>query len=116
MASITGNRDGTTAVDYTVNAAIGFPHVTGPEAHDGPVNNVVPAWDLLAGVNVALAILAAERHRRTTGEGQLLRLALSDMALATAGNLGYIAEAQVNRSERPRLGNGIYGTFGRDFE
>lgn len=116
MASIYGNRDGTTAVDYTVNAAVGFPHVTGPETHDGPVNNVLPAWDLLAGVNAALAILAAERHRRMTGEGQLLRLALSDMALATAGNLGYIAETQVNRSERPRLGNSIYGTFGRDFE
>jgi 2-methylfumaryl-CoA isomerase len=115
MASIYGNRDGTTAVDYTVNAAVGFPHVTGPEAHGGPVNNVLPAWDLLAGVNTALAILAAERHRRMTGEGQLLRLALSDMALATVGNLGYIAEAQVNRSERPRLGNSIYGTFGRDF-
>ena len=80
------------------------------------MNNVPPAWDLLAGVNVALAILARSAIRRMTGEGQLLRLALSDMALATAGNLGYIAEAQVNRSERPRLGNSIYGTFGRDFE
>jgi 2-methylfumaryl-CoA isomerase len=116
MASIYGNRDGTTAVDYTVNAAIGFPLVTGPEHHDGPVNNVVPAWDLLAGVNIALAILAAERHRRMTRQGQLLRLALSDMALATVGNLGYIAEAQMNGSDRPRLGNSIYGTFGRDFE
>jgi 2-methylfumaryl-CoA isomerase len=115
MASITGNRDGTTAVDYTVNAAVGFPLVTGPESNDGPVNSVVPAWDLLAGANTALAILAAERHRRMTGEGQLLRLALSDMALATVGNLGYIAEAQVNRDERPRVGNSIYGTFGRDF-
>ncbi len=116
MASISGSRDGSTAVDYTVNAATGFPLVTGPEGHDGPVNSVIPAWDLLAGVNTALAILAAERHRRMTGEGQLLRLALSDMALATAGNLGYIAEAQTSRDERPRLGNSIYGTFGRDFE
>ena len=30
MASIYGNRDGTTAVDYTVNAAVGLPDVTGP--------------------------------------------------------------------------------------
>lgn len=115
MASIYGNRDGSTAVDYTVNAAVGFPSVTGPADHDGPVNHVLPAWDLLTGANIALGILAAERHRRATGQGQLLRLSLSDMALATVGNLGYIAEAQVNGTERPRLGNSVFGTFGRDF-
>src|SRR5690242_795017 len=116
MASITGSRDGATAVDYTVNAAVGFPLVTGPAKHDGPVNHVLPAWDLLTGANAALAILAAERHRRLTGQGQLLRLALADMAFATVGNLGYIAEVQVNKEDRPRLGNDVYGTFGRDFE
>jgi 2-methylfumaryl-CoA isomerase len=115
MASIYGSRDGATAVDYTVNAAVGFPLVTGPAGHDGPVNHVLPAWDLLTGANAALAILAAERHRRLTGEGQLLRLALADMAFATVGTLGYIAEVQVNGADRPRLGNDVYGTFGRDF-
>lgn len=115
MASIYGSRDGATAVDYTVNAAVGFPLVTGPADHDGPVNHVLPAWDLLAGANAALAILAAERHRRIAGEGQLLRLALADMAFATVGNLGYVAEVQVNGADRPRLGNDVYGTFGRDF-
>jgi 2-methylfumaryl-CoA isomerase len=115
MASIYGSRDGATAVDYTVNAAVGFPLVTGPAGHDGPVNHVLPAWDLLAGSNAALAILAAERHRRLSGDGQLLRLALADIAFATVGNLGYIAEVQVNRADRPRLGNAVYGTFGRDF-
>ena len=115
MASIYGSRDGATAVDYTVNAAVGFPLVTGPAGHDGPVNHVLPAWDLLAGANAALAVLAAERHRRLSGQGQLLRLALADMAFATVGNLGYVAEVQVNREDRPRLGNDVYGTFGRDF-
>jgi 2-methylfumaryl-CoA isomerase len=115
MASIYGSRDGATAVDYTVNAAVGFPLVTGPAGHDGPVNHVLPAWDLLAGSNAALAILAAERHRRLSGQGQLLRLALADMAFATVGNLGYVAEVQINGEDRPRLGNDIYGTFGRDF-
>jgi 2-methylfumaryl-CoA isomerase len=116
MAAISGSRDGATAVDYTVNAAVGFPLVTGPAGHDGPVNHVLPAWDLLAGMNAALAILAAERHRRLSGDGQLLRLALADIAFATVGNLGYIAEVQINDADRPRLGNDIYGTFGRDFE
>lgn len=115
MASISGSRDGATAVDYTVNAAVGFPLATGPADHDGPVNHVLPAWDLLTGAHTALAILAAERHRRLTGQGQLLRLALADMAFATVGTLGYIAEVQVNDTDRPRLGNDVYGTFGRDF-
>ena len=115
MASIYGSRDGATAVDYTVNAAVGFPLATGPAGHDGPVNHVLPAWDLLAGANAAIAILAAERHRRVSGQGQLLRLALADIAFATVGNLGYIAEVQVNDADRPRLGNDVYGTFGRDF-
>jgi 2-methylfumaryl-CoA isomerase len=29
--------------------------------------------------------------------------------------MGHIAEAQVNGEERPRLGNDLYGAFGRDF-
>jgi 2-methylfumaryl-CoA isomerase len=31
------------------------------------------------------------------------------------GALGFIAEVQVNRKERPRYGNYLYGAFGRDF-
>src|SRR3546814_5984215 len=63
----------------------------------------------------ATGILAAERHRRLTGEGRLIRLPLQDVALATAGNLGYLAEAEVNGDERARYGNHIFGTFGHDF-
>ena len=49
MVVITGNRDGSAAVDYTVNAALGFPFVTGPEDAEGPVNHVLPAWDAMTG-------------------------------------------------------------------
>jgi 2-methylfumaryl-CoA isomerase len=35
--------------------------------------------------------------------------------MATAGNLGYLAEAQLT-TPRERAGNYVYGTFGRDFE
>src|SRR3546814_17774575 len=63
----------------------------------------------------ATGILAAERHRRLTGEGRLVRLPLQDVALATAGNLGYLAEAEVNGDERARYGNHIFGTFDHDF-
>jgi len=115
MVVITGDRDGGTAVDYTVNAAVGFPWLTGPEGHDGPVNHVLPAWDGMTGFLAALAILAAERHRRLHGEGQLVELSLSDVAMAMAGHLGLIGEAVLGPEPRGRFGNDVYGTFGRDF-
>lgn len=116
LAAIVGNSDGSTALDYTVNCAAGFPALTGPEDSDVPVNHVLPAWDLLAGMSLATAILAAERHRTRTGEGQRIRVALSDVAFAVVSDLGYLAEAQINRATRARHGNHIYGAFGHDFE
>jgi 2-methylfumaryl-CoA isomerase len=115
MAVITGNPDGSTAVDYTVNAASGFPWVTGPDGWDGPVNHVLPAWDALTGYLVAAGIVAAELHRVRTGEGQLVQLSLSDVALSIAGHLGLIAEAQLIEEPRGRYGNDLYGSFARDF-
>jgi 2-methylfumaryl-CoA isomerase len=115
MVVITGNRDGSTAVDYTVNAALGFPFITGPEGTEGPVNHVLPAWDAMTGFLTSTAILAAERHRRLTGEGQLVELSLSDVGLAVAGHLGLIGEAVLESEPRGRFGNHVYGTFGRDF-
>src|SRR3954452_5811016 len=74
LLRLTGNRDGSAAVDYTVNAASGFPLVTGNNTGSGagalPVNHVLPAWDITAGLYLATALLAAERHRARTGEGQ----------------------------------------------
>jgi 2-methylfumaryl-CoA isomerase len=115
VVAITGNRDGSGAVDYTVNAALGFPLVTGPDDVEGPINHVLPAWDAMTGFLAATAILAAERHRRLTGEGQLVELSLSDVGLAVAGHLGFIGEAVLEDEPRGRFGNHVYGTFGRDF-
>ncbi|MBV8412863.1 MAG: CoA transferase [Alphaproteobacteria bacterium] len=113
--NIVGARDGAAHVDYTVNAITGFPMVTGPVGHKGPVNAVAPPWDLATAYAGAMALLAAERHRRLTGQGQRIVLPLQDMALAATSALGYIGEAVVNGVDRPRLGNEIFGTFGRDF-
>src|SRR5215469_7574865 len=74
MAALTGNPDGTSEVDYTVNPATGFPWATGPRNLAEPLNSVLPAWDIAMGTLAAFGILAAERHRRFTGEGQLVRL------------------------------------------
>jgi 2-methylfumaryl-CoA isomerase len=111
---LTGNRDGSAAVDYTVNAASGFPLVTGAGG-SLPVNHVLPAWDIAAGLFLATGLLAAERHRTRTGEGQEVVAALADVMLATVGNLGYIGDVQVNGHARPAIGNDLYGSFGRDF-
>ena len=115
MINLIGARDGSNAVDYTVNPAVGFPKVTGPVEWDEPVNHVLPAWDCITGQMLVVALLAAERHRRQTGEGQYVRIALKDVALAMLGNLGKIAEIVINDSDRPRFGNYLYGAFGRDF-
>ena len=115
MINITGTRDGSSAVDYTVNAATGFAYITGDAGPDHPVNNALPAWDVATGHLAALAVLAAERHRQTTGEGQLVTLPLMDVALAVTGHLGYIAEASLLGQQRPVSGNDVYGAFGRDF-
>ncbi|MEV0355575.1 CoA transferase [Nocardia sp. NPDC050697] len=112
---ITGRADGGTAVDYTVNAATGFPLVTGPADHSGPVNHVLPAWDVACGLYAALSITAAVRHRDTTGEGSRIVLPLENVALAIAGHLGFLAEAAVNRTERPRIGNALFGQYGAPF-
>lgn len=113
--AITGDRHGGTAVDYTVNAQVGFPYLTGAEDDTTPVNHVLPAWDNIAAYLAALSILGAERYRQRTGQGQLVKLSLADAALVTMGHLGYIGDHVINHHERDRGGNYLYGAFGRDF-
>ena len=116
MVDLTGHHDGSPAVDYTVNAAVGFPFATGPETIDGPVNHVLPAWDGIAGLTLATAVQAALRARDKTGQCQHLSVALSDVAMGFISNLGYLAEAELTRSNRPRIGNHVYGTFGHSLK
>ena len=44
-----------------------------------------------------------------------IRLPLDDVALATAANLGFLTEVMVTGTQRPRLGNAIYGQYGQNF-
>ena len=111
---VMGWADGGTAVDYTVNAALGIPDMTGPPT-GGPVNHRPPGWDLMAGAYGAMALLAAERLRRDTGQGQEIRLPLAQLALASLGTVGQIAEVVTTGADRPRYGNDLFGAFGRDF-
>ena len=111
---VMGWADGAPALDYTVNNAVGYPMMTGPGPD--PVNHVLPAWDLLSGAYAAFALLAAVQRRSLTGEGSEVRIPLSDVAIGTVANLGGIAEVLYSGENRPRLGNAVYGLFGRDFE
>ena len=115
MVNIVGNHDGTSAVDYTVNPATGFPWATGPRHLSVPFNHLLPAWDAITGALATAGLLAAERARARTGAGQYVQIALSDTAFWMVGNLGKIAEVQINRHERAKDGNYLYGAFGRDF-
>jgi 2-methylfumaryl-CoA isomerase len=110
-----GRGDGSTGVDYTVNAAVGYPLVTGPANHAGPINHVLPSWDVCCGLYAALAVVSAVHRRARSGEGARVTLALEDVALATAGNLSLLTEPQVIGTQRQRLGNAIYGQYGQDF-
>lgn len=113
---VMGWADGRPAVDYTVNAAAGVPAMTGPAAWPGPVNHVLPAWDLLTGAYASFALLAALRARDRNGRGRELRVPLSDVAAASLSNLGQLAETVLTGKDRERMGNDLYGAFGRDFE
>jgi 2-methylfumaryl-CoA isomerase len=115
MVNIVGNYDGSSAVDYTVNPSTGFPWATGPRHLSVPFNHLLPAWDAIAGALATTSLLAAERARARTGDGQCVQVALSDVAFWMVGNLGKIAEVQINRHERVKDGNYLYGAFGRDF-
>ena len=110
---VMGWADGSPALDYTVNNAVGYPMLTGPGPE--PVNHVLPAWDLLTGAYAAFALMAALRRRAATGEGGEIRIPLSDVAIGTVANLGGIAEVMDTGADRPRLGNTVFGLFGRDF-
>lgn len=115
MIELQGNSDGSSEVDYTVHPATGFPWATGPSYVNEPTNSLLPSWDLLLGAQAAMAILAADRVRSRTGVGDLIQIALSDVAFATVGDLGRIAQAELGGSDTSRDGNYLYGSFGHDF-
>lgn len=116
---IMGWHDGRQAMDFTVNAASGYPLMCGPEEWDPatapPVNQVLPAWDFITGAYCAFAMLAGLRHRDATGEGSAIRVPLGDVAIGTMANSGALAEMLYRGADRERLGNAIWGAFGRDF-
>jgi 2-methylfumaryl-CoA isomerase len=112
---VMGWADGSQGMDYTINSALGLPLMTGPADDPRPVNHVLAAWDLLTGAYCAFGLVSALLARIRTGRGREIRCPLSDIGAATMANLGFTAEAMVTGRQRPRMGNDIFGAFGRDF-
>ena len=112
---VMGWADGAQGMDYTINAALGLPQMTGPADDARPVNHVLAAWDLLTGAYCAFGLVSALLARLRGGGGREIRAPLSDIGAATMANLGFTAEAMLSGHQRPRMGNDIFGAFGRDF-
>jgi 2-methylfumaryl-CoA isomerase len=62
-----------------------------------------------------VALLAAAHHRAATGEGRDIQVPLTNVAFGILSALGNIGEAATTGRDRPRYGNALYGSFGRDF-
>ena len=118
VARVMGQSNGGPALDYTVNCALGYPLMTGPQSlsDDEPVNHVLPAWDLLAGAYAAFSLLAADKHRAATGEGGEYKIPLTDIGVTAMANMGQLAEVLYQNGNRSRHGNELYGAFGKDFK
>ncbi len=112
---VMGWADGSQGMDYTINSALGLPQMTGPVGDPRPVNHVLAAWDLLTGAYCAFGLVSALLARMRTGQGREIRVPLSDIGAATMANLGFTAETLLAGKQRPRMGNELFGAFGRDF-
>jgi 2-methylfumaryl-CoA isomerase len=112
---VMGWADGRPALDYTVNASVGLPWMTGFADDPRPVNHTFPAWDFITGAYAALSLVSAERGRRAGRGGCEVRIPLSDIAATTLANFGLLAEVMLAGADRPRQGNDVFGAFGRDF-
>ena len=112
---VMGWADGSQGMDYTINSALGLPLMTGPVGDDTPVNHVLAAWDLLTGAYCAFGLVAALLARSRGAGGREIRCSLSDVGASTMANLGFMAETMFTGHQRPRMGNDIFGAFGRDF-
>ncbi len=92
--------------DYAIQGLGGLMSVTG-ERDDlpggGPQKVGVAVADLFTGMYATVAVLAALRHRDSTGQGQAIDMALLDTQVAMLANLG--ANYLVTRQAPRRAGN-----------
>ena len=86
-----------------VEAMIGHTHLRNYPGHAPGLLSESLASDGLAGVQGALTVLMALRHRDRTGEGQLIEMALPEGFLPTLGE--FIMDYTMNGHDTPSQGN-----------
>lgn len=84
------------AYDFIIQGMSGLMSTCG-DAAGPPMRTSIPLTDLATGLYTTVALLGALLHRRTTGEGQVIDMALLDAAVAFNGHLaqGYLMGAPV---------------------
>lgn len=96
--------------DTVIQAQGGIMSITGPtgDGTDGePYKVGVAIVDITAGLQAAVAILAALQHRDQTGEGQYIDIALYDTQLSWLAN---VASGYLLSGEPPRRYGNAHGT------
>jgi crotonobetainyl-CoA:carnitine CoA-transferase CaiB-like acyl-CoA transferase len=86
-----------------VEAMIGHTHLRGYPGQSPELLSESLASDGIAGVQGALAVLLALRHRQQTGEGQLIEMPLTEGFLPTLGE--FIMDYTMNGRDTPAQGN-----------
>jgi crotonobetainyl-CoA:carnitine CoA-transferase CaiB-like acyl-CoA transferase len=86
-----------------VEAMIGHTHLRGYPGESPEILSESLASDGIAGVQGALAVMMALRHRQRTGEGQLIEMPLTEGFLPTLGE--FIMEYTMNGRDTPTQGN-----------
>lgn len=79
-----------------------------------PTRNPLPVIDISTGVYGALGIMYALRHRDITGEGQLVDVAMFDVATYFVGIVAM--EMEKARQTRTQIGNATYWAFANIFK
>ncbi len=88
------------AYDSVLQAMCGFMSTCGlpdGEPGAGPMRSAVPIADIYTGLYATIAVLAALMHRKATGQGQHIDMALVDATTAIMGHLalGYLMTGEV---------------------
>ncbi len=86
-----------------VEAMIGHTHLRGYPGESPEILTESLASDGIAGVQGALAVMMALRHREQTGEGQLIEMPLTEGFLPTLGE--FIMDYTMNGRDTPTQGN-----------
>ena len=113
---VEGRRNGKPAVDYSINAEVGVPLMTGPAEAAVPVNHVLPAWDLVTGMLAASAVTScactsASAPARVPGSRSRSPTSRWPVSPAWAG----WRRPTSSGTRAPRVGNHMFGSFGVDF-